>query len=161
MTVISAPNTRTPAPLWHMGCLFRWHATAEDTGGAYALAEIELRPGTEPPPHTHTHEEESFYILEGQIDFTIDGKLSQARAGELVILPRGLSHAFQVRSERARALLCITPGGLEQAFLATSEPAPRAELPPIPEGPPPAALIERVLSTHAARGVRFELGGAK
>jgi quercetin dioxygenase-like cupin family protein len=151
----------THAPLWHMGSLFRWHATAKDTGGAYALAEIELRPGSEPPPHTHAHEEESFYILDGVIDFVVDGKHSSAGAGELVILPRGRTHAFRVRSERARALLCITPAGLEEAFFATSEPALRAELPPVSEGPPPRELIERVLSIQAARGVRFELGGAR
>jgi quercetin dioxygenase-like cupin family protein len=144
-----------------MGSLFRWLATAQDTGGAFALAEIEVRAGSEPPPHQHTHEEESFYVLEGSVDFYLDGCLRSARAGDFVVLPRGRTHAFRVRSDRARALMCITPAGLEDAFFATSEAAPRCELPPPPEGPPPRELIERVLAVHGARGVSFETGGAR
>ncbi|MFO0736895.1 MAG: hypothetical protein U0270_13500 [Labilithrix sp.] len=66
-------------------------------------------------------------------------------------------HGFQVRSERARMLLMVTPAGLEEAFIATSEVAPRAELPPPPAGPPPREVIEHLLATHGARGVRFQL----
>ena len=148
-------------PVWHMGSLFRWLATARDTNGAYSLAEIEVRAGGEPPPHRHTNEDESFYVLDGEIDFMVDGEVTRARAGELVFLPRGRTHAFRVATARARALLCITPAGLEDAFLETSERAPRAELPPLPDGSPPREVIERVLAIQGARGVRFELGGAR
>lgn len=142
-------------PLWHLGSLFRWLATARDTGGAYALAEVEVRAGCEPPPHTHTHEEESFYVLEGEVDFALDGEVTQASPGDLVVLPRDKTHAFAVRSERARMLLWVTPPGLEDAFAATSELAARDELPPPPDGPPPREVIERLLAVHGARGVRF------
>jgi quercetin dioxygenase-like cupin family protein len=147
-------KTQDRAPQWHMGSRFVWHATGADTGGAYALAEIDVRAGAEPPPHVHAHEEESYYVLEGTIDFFIDGEVRTARAGDFVILPRGHTHAFIVQSERARALLCITPAGLEEAFLATSEAEP-------PSGPPPREAIERVLAIHGERGIRFELGGAR
>jgi len=145
----------TARPLWHLGSLFRWLATARDTGGAYALAEVEVRAGCEPPPHTHTHEEESFYVLEGEVDFALDGEITQASPGDLLVLPRGKTHAFTVRSATARMLLWITPPGLEDAFAATSEIAPTDELPPPPDGPPPREVIERLLAIHGARGVRF------
>lgn len=161
MIDVNENGPQRPAAYWHMGSLFRWHATGRETGGAYALAEIEVRAGAEPPPHVHSNEEESFYVLEGTIDFFVDGRARTARAGELVILPRGSTHAFLVQSERARALMCITPAGLEQAFLATSEPAPTNALPPALSGPPPREAIERVLTIHGHHGVRFELGGAR
>lgn len=148
----------THQPLWHLGSLFRWLVTAKETNGAFALAEVEVRAGCEPPPHAHTFEEESFYVLEGEADFLVDDQAHAARAGELVVLPRGHVHAFRVRSERVRMLLWVTPGGLEEAFIATSEPAAAPELPPRPEGPPAPEVIERLLAIHGARGIRFELG---
>ncbi len=144
-------------PLLHMGSLFRWHACAADTGGAYALAEVELHAGSEPPPHTHTHEDESFFVLVGELELVVDGRTLRAGPRTLAFLPRGKKHGFRVLSERVRMLLLITPGGLEEAFRATSEPAVRDELPPPPDGPPPLAIIEQVLAAQAARGVHFDL----
>lgn len=144
-------------PLWHLGALFRWLVTAEQTGGAYAMAEVEARAGLEPPPHSHEHEEESFYVLDGEVDFIVDGNVTATRPGDIVVLPRGHVHGFKLRSERARFLLMVTPGGLEQAFIATSEPAPRNELPPVPAGPPPREVIERLLAIHGAHGIHFAL----
>ncbi|MBS2020525.1 MAG: cupin domain-containing protein [Deltaproteobacteria bacterium] len=154
-----SPATDPHAPLWHLGSLFRWLATAHETGGAFALAEVVVRAGAEPPPHVHANEEESFYVLEGDLEFLVDGVSTRARAGDFLVLPRGKVHAFLVRSAEARLLLMVTPGGLDEAFVATSEPAPRAALPPPMDGPPPREVIERLLAIHGARGVRFQLGG--
>lgn len=151
-------TSHTHEHLWHMGSLFRWLATARDTGGAFALAEVEVRAGAEPPPHAHAHEEESFYVLEGDVDFVVDGTTKRLGSGDFAVLPRGHIHGFRVRSDRARMLIMVTPGGLEEAFIATSELAPRAELPPPPAGPPPREVIESLIAVHGARGVRFELG---
>lgn len=145
-------------PLWHLGALFHWLATAEQTRGAYALAEVEVRAGLEPPPHQHEREEESFYVIEGELDFVLDGNATRASAGDFVVLPRGHVHAFQVRTERAKLLMLVTPAGLEQAFIATSEPAPIDELPPPPAGPPPREVIENLIAIHGAHGIRFALG---
>jgi quercetin dioxygenase-like cupin family protein len=152
-------TTPTHEHLWHLGSLFRWLATTRDTGGAFALAEVEVRAGAEPPPHVHANEEESFYVLEGELDFVVDGETLRLRAGDFAVLPRGRVHGFRVRSERARMLLLVTPGGLDEAFIATSVVAPRAELPPPPDGPPPREVIENVIAVHGARGIRFALGG--
>lgn len=146
-------------PLWHMGALFHWLATAQETGGAYAIAEVEVRAGLEPPPHQHQREEESFYVFEGELDFVVDGNGTPARAGDFVVLPRGHVHGFRVRSDRARMLLMVTPAGLEEAFIATSEPATCNELPPVPAGPPPREVIENLIAVHGSHGIRFELDG--
>jgi quercetin dioxygenase-like cupin family protein len=142
--------------LLHMGARFRWLATARETGGAFAIAEIEVRAGAEPPPHTHAHEEETFYVVDGEVEFRLEGVSQEAGPGDLVVLPRGRAHAFRVKSETARMLLMVTPPGLEEAFIETSKPAPDNNLPPIPEGPPPREVMERLIAIHGARGIRFE-----
>jgi len=142
-------------PLWHLGSRFRWLATTPETGGAFALAEVTIRAGAEPPPHTHENEEETFYLLEGDVDFVVDGVVTPARPGDLLVLPRGRQHGFRVNSPEARLLLMVTPGGLEEAFIATSEAATATGLPPKPAGPPPREVIERLIAIHGARGVRF------
>jgi hypothetical protein len=97
-------------------------------------------------------------VIEGEVEFVVDQSKTLAGPGDLIVLPRGKAHGFKVRTERARLLLWVTPGGLEDAFIATSEPAPRDELPPPPEAPPPREVIERLLAIHGARGVSFQLG---
>lgn len=150
--------SRSHEPLWHLGSLFRWLATARDTGGAFALAEVQVRAGAEPPPHVHANEEESFYVLEGDVEFTVGEETHRVRSGGFLVLPRGQAHGFRVRSSSARMLLMVTPGGLEDAFIQTSELAPRDELPPAPDGPPPRDIIENLIAVHGARGIRFMLG---
>ena len=56
-----------------VGDVYRFLATGEDTNCKYALIEALVGPGGGPPPHVHSREEEGFYILEGEITFTING----------------------------------------------------------------------------------------
>src|SRR5436189_40174 len=70
-TINTPPQGRTVAVV---GDVYRFLATGEDTSGKYALWEAIVPPGGGPPPHVHSREEEGFYILEGEITFTIDGK---------------------------------------------------------------------------------------
>ena len=46
----------------------------DDTNGKYALWEAIVPPSGGPPPHVHSREEEGFYILEGEITFTVNGE---------------------------------------------------------------------------------------
>lgn len=148
----STPYTRRlggkEATYWAMGVyLLTWLAEGKDTGGRYALAKVVIPKGVgEPPPHTHTREDESYYILEGEFAFRIGGETVEAGPGDYVWLPRGVEHGFELKTERAKALITMTPAGLEHFFKRLSEPAPSATLPPPPEGPPDfggvAALME-------------------
>jgi len=49
----------------YMGMLLTNLAESKDTNGAFFLMEATAAPGTEPPPHVHTREDELFYLLEG------------------------------------------------------------------------------------------------
>jgi quercetin dioxygenase-like cupin family protein len=102
--------------------------TGEDTGGQFAMLDILMHPGAEPPYHVHEHEDETFYILEGTVDVMVDGDIHRLKAGGAIFLPRGIPHTFRVRSETARSLLTVTPSGFEGYFKAIGEPA-TSELP--------------------------------
>ena len=112
---------------------FSFLATGRDTEGAYSLIHCHFRKGFTPPPHFHKLEEESFYMLEGLIDFhTADKKIS-AKAGDLVILRRNEPHSFELVSDSAKALLLITPAGFETLFKEFGTPAETLDLPPVPD----------------------------
>jgi quercetin dioxygenase-like cupin family protein len=100
-------------------------------------------------------EDEIFYVLDGEITFQRGNERIDARAGDSVFMPRGVQHGFAVRTETASLLQVFTPGGLEEAFLSLSEPAPVDELPPAPEGPPPAEAVEAMTARFAEYGVDF------
>jgi len=114
---------------WENGNLTTNLAEKKDTNGAFLLIEATLAPGTEPPPHVHTREDELFYVLEGEFDVYVGKEAFKVEAGECVFLPRFRPHAFVIRSPRLRVLALFTPAGLEEAFRGMSTPAESLELP--------------------------------
>ncbi|MGZ8538910.1 MAG: cupin domain-containing protein, partial [Flavisolibacter sp.] len=95
---------------------FSFLTTEEQTDGAFSLIHCHFRKGFTAPPHYHKLEDESFYILEGEIDFFIGGQKVKAGAGEFVVLPRNVPHHFNLVTETAKALMIITPAGFEVFF---------------------------------------------
>ncbi len=86
-----------------VGDVYRFLVTGEDTNGKYALWEAIVPPGGGPPPHVHSREEEGFYILEGEITFTINGERLVATAGMFANMPVGTPHSFKNESDRQDA----------------------------------------------------------
>ncbi len=92
-------------------------ATGKDTGGTYAMIEMLIPPQGGPPPHIHSREIESFYILEGSLSFWLSDRKFSGSAGSLIIAPPGLTHTFKNEEDATvRVLLLITPAGLEEFF---------------------------------------------
>lgn len=114
---------------WENGNLTTNLAEKEDTSGAFLLMEAILAPGTEPPPHVHSREDELFYVLQGEFDVYVGEGAFKVEAGECVFLPRFKPHAFVIRSPRLRVLALFTPAGLEEAFRGMSSPARTLDLP--------------------------------
>ena len=50
----------------------------EQSGGAYFAMEAFVPPGGGPPPHIHTLEEETFYVLDGRCGFRVGETGSRA-----------------------------------------------------------------------------------
>jgi len=126
-------------------------ATGEETGGAYCLVEATVPPGGGPPPHYHTREEETFYVLEGEIAFTVGEETIIGTPGTFVQIPRHTPHAFKNKSPvSARMLIQCVPSGFEKfmAEFATELPSPDAS--PLP---PTSGEIEKLLTVAPAYGI--------
>src|SRR5438552_16664111 len=109
-SIKTPPQGRTIAVV---GDVYRFLATGEDTNGRYALWEAIVPPGGGPPPHVHGREEEGFYVLEGEITFTVNGERAVAKAGTFANMPVGTPHSFKNESDRpAKMLLTVAPAGL-------------------------------------------------
>jgi quercetin dioxygenase-like cupin family protein len=122
--LLHRPVATGPA-YWGPGDHYTFLVTGEETGGAYFVMEALVPPGGGPPPHIHTREDETFYVLEGEIEFLLGEELVNAGPGDFVNIPRGLVHRFlNTGSETARLILTFTPAGIEKFFEETLERAP-------------------------------------
>ena len=108
--------------------LINYLADSADTNGAYCLLETLAKPGSEPPPHVHSREDELFYVLEGDLEVFAGDDVLTVGAGGCVFLPRLKPHAFFIRSSSLRMLALFTPGGIEEKFRSVSTPAAGLQL---------------------------------
>ena len=126
---------------WHLDSLWNWKLPAALTGGAFTLAEQLLPQGSAPPLHRHTHEDEAWVVLDGELSFFLDQDEYPAGPGTYVFGPRGRAHTFVVRSDTARLITLIAPGAGEGLFRETGHPAAALTLPP-PGEPDMAVLLD-------------------
>lgn len=81
----------------------------------FNLGLLTVRPHSEgPPPHVHESEDDSSYVLEGELTFTVSGEDLLAEAGTFVLVPPGLEHTFANRGDvEVRALNIHAPAGFD------------------------------------------------
>jgi quercetin dioxygenase-like cupin family protein len=104
--------------------------SGKDTGGRFAVMEDVSQPKAGPPLHVHHREDETFYVLEGEFTFEVDGRRVEATEGDFVFAPRGLPHRYQNRgTSDGRLLITVQPAGLDEFF----EDLSRVDAPPSPE----------------------------
>jgi quercetin dioxygenase-like cupin family protein len=103
--------------------------SAADTGGDYTLMEDNLKSTFALGLHRHETHAETFYILEGTLDFYVDGDWIKAVEGSCLHIPAGVPHACKVSegSEAARMLMIFQPAGFDQ-FLAELDEMSESEL---------------------------------
>lgn len=133
---------------WYMGALFSHLALSEDTNGSFGLFEIRARQGGEPPLHTHTHEDEAFYVLDGRLTFRSGAQTFAAEPGSLIFLPRGVPHGFVFESDTVRMLALLAPGGSDRYFIEAGQPASAFSLPAMVTEPPDVAAMARHLARY-------------
>lgn len=110
------------ANVWWKSGRITVKAAGAETGGAFSQIETDDPCGTGPPLHLHHNEDETFYILEGEVTFLVGDERIDLAAGDYLFGPRGIAHAYVVRSERARMLVTASPGGIEQVFVSLGVP---------------------------------------
>ena len=110
---------------------------------AFSVIEYEGAAGIPgPPPHVHRSFEEAWFILEGEVAFTAEGRTIAAERGTFLFVPRGVAHTFRVVRERpARWLGIFSPG----RFVGLVE-----ELGPLMplNGPPDMAAVGRLFAKY-------------
>jgi quercetin dioxygenase-like cupin family protein len=115
-SVIVAPGDGTTIE-GPVGGPLTFKVRGDQTGGALTAFENIIPPGEGPPMHVHAAEDESWYVLEGDLRFSLGGELAPAPAGSFVFVPRGTPHCFQnVGTTPARLLVLFTPSGMERFF---------------------------------------------
>ncbi len=139
MTSTASVSDATGDAFWWQGSLMTIKARAADTGGALGLVEGTFYEGFGPPLHVHHHEDEGMLVLDGEIRFRQGTEEFIAGPGTLVWVPREVPHAFMVQSPTARALVIVTPGGLEQMFVEGGVPVSETAEPPTQHYDPDAA----------------------
>jgi len=135
--------------LWFLRNRMSVKATAATTGGAFGLLESVIAPGFSPPMHVHHREDESFYILEGEVTMQCGAKRFRASAGAFVFLPRDVPHTFVVEGDRpARMLTLLAPGGGEGVFVEGGRQPDGDGLPPAT--PPDIEKLKQVSARFGA-----------
>ena len=93
---------------------WEFKADGKETASSYSISEWWLEPHTQGPgPHSHP-EDDVFYVIEGVMSFLVDGQWTDAPRGSFVLVPGGVVHDFENRSDaRAGALNFSAPGDFE------------------------------------------------
>ena len=115
-----------------------------DTDGRFALVEHVLAPRElAAPVHTHVHEDEYSYVLEGRLGAQVGDDVVEAGPGELVAKPRGIPHAFWNAGDApCRILELISPGEFVNYF---DEMEPLLAV----DGPPDLAALAELQARYA------------
>ena len=117
---------------WFNGDIVSTKLTAQQSSGALGFVEVTCPPGGGPVPHVHPGTDETFYMLSGELEFLQGDKVFTAGQGDLVFIPRGLTHRFRNPGiQPARMVFAYTPGGAEGLFIEVGdEPQPGAQVQP-------------------------------
>jgi quercetin dioxygenase-like cupin family protein len=96
--------------------------TGKETAGRYCLIDMHVPPGGGPPPHRHDFEE-TFSVLEGDLEAIFRGTKVVVRAGETIHIPANAPHQFRNASTKTVRMMCIcSPAGQEEFFLEVGVP---------------------------------------
>jgi quercetin dioxygenase-like cupin family protein len=154
---VAQPNTDRNLP--HIGVVGDTYTillTGKDTAGHFCLIDMHIPPGGGPPPHRHDFEE-TFTVLEGELEATFRGTKQTVRAGQTINVPANAPHQFHNSSAQPVRLLCIcSPAGQEEFFLEIGVPVATRTMPP-PKLDGAAQAEFRAKATALAPKYRTEL----
>jgi len=128
---VAQPGTDQSLP--HIGVVGDTYTillTGKDTAGRFCLIDMHVPPNGGPPPHRHDFEE-TFTVLEGELQAIFRGTKRVVRAGETIHIPANAPHQFHNASSQPVRMLCIcSPSGQEDFFLEVGIPVATRTTPP-------------------------------
>jgi hypothetical protein len=112
------------------------------------------------PRHTHTREDEVYYVLKGELQVIVGDEVFILRVGDTLMAPRDIPHQLRNSGNvENQYLLIFSPPGFEQFLMATAVPAPDNAAAPTE---PPAVPVRNVHELAAGYGILFDgVGPAK
>jgi quercetin dioxygenase-like cupin family protein len=138
-------TTTTPETITLGGVEIRFLVDADATDGAFTMFEFHVAGGARVPvPHSHDAFDETAYVLEGTMTFTVDGEVVERSAGEVVHIPRGAVHGFEALHGDTAALAVITPGLFRPTYFREL----RDVLQAAAGGPPDVGALMEVMRRH-------------
>jgi mannose-6-phosphate isomerase-like protein (cupin superfamily) len=115
---------------------------SEQTDGELAQVRVTVPGGWAGPPLHHHDFDETFYVLQGELMFQLDGQVTTARVGQCVFVGRGRHHTLaNLGSTPARYLLTCTPAGFERYFDRLQAELTGRAAPPQAAGPIPETIV--------------------
>jgi quercetin dioxygenase-like cupin family protein len=93
----------------------------DQSAGEWAVVELRVRAGDEPPLHTHTREDETLYVLDGAITAYVGDERIEVEAGSYAALPKNVPHGLSVRGDEVRLLDTVEPAGFEYFLVPRDE----------------------------------------
>jgi quercetin dioxygenase-like cupin family protein len=127
--------------------------SGKDTGGAYCLLEVGLAPGMAVPRHTHTREDEVYFVLAGELEATVGEEIFVLQPGDALLAPRDVPHQLRNSgTSENHFLLLFSPSGFEEFISATAVPAPDNAVAPTE---PPKVAVQKVHELAAKYGILF------
>jgi len=131
-----------------------------DTGGKYCLLEVSLAPGIGVPRHTHTREDEGYYVLSGELEVIVGEEIFILKAGDTLMAPRDIPHQLRNSGNTENQyLLIFSPSGFEEFLKMTAVPAPDNAVAPTERQPrvdDPSIAIQNVHQLAADYGIQFD-----
>jgi quercetin dioxygenase-like cupin family protein len=120
MTTTRKPIVLTPGagrqyPMGRISAVFK--ADEDETAQAYSISEWWLEPNTK-GPGAHSHpEDDVFYVLEGTMSLLVGDEWIDAPPGSFVLVPGGITHDFENRSDQRAGVLNFSSGVFEPEML--------------------------------------------
>ncbi|MVM28485.1 cupin domain-containing protein [Spirosoma sp. HMF4905] len=117
-----------------VGDTYRILIGGKDTAGAFATIDMLIPPGGGPGPHAHANFDESFYVIEGEIEVKSEFGNYIATKGSFITIPKGgVVHGFTNKTQQTAHLLCtVVPAGLETFFEEIGHPVAVGQFLPPP-----------------------------
>jgi quercetin dioxygenase-like cupin family protein len=137
-----------------VGDTYRILVTGKQTGNAFATIDMLIPPGGGPGPHSHADFEETFYVVDGQVEVKSEAGTFIAKKGAYVVIPKGgIVHCFKNKSVQNAHLLCtVVPAGLEEMFLEIGiQVAAGNFLPPPPMDPESIKKLIPIVEKYGQR----------
>jgi quercetin dioxygenase-like cupin family protein len=138
-----------------IGDTYRILISGKETDDKFSTMEFNIPPNGGPGPHSHADFQESFYVVEGEVDVKSEAGSYTAKKGSFVTIPKGgIVHDFKNNTSKKAVILCtVVPAGLEEFFMEIGKPVPVGEfLPPPPmDNPEAMKKMAKIAEKHGQK----------